>query len=203
MHRSPRLIGTVSLLILALVVCAVLAYQGWDAARSQQRTADGALHDYAKIADWQLTQQAKNALLSQVVTSLSGPASRLDPAALASTVVSPAQVEDIARRNDELVRLPVGRAVLLPLRLARRNVPHHRYRPARRRSRLGARHDGRLHEKSSGRKASGRTLSFWIAGTDSSDRCTNLAVVITNDSYAMLFGERNRAAGARRVRRGA
>ena len=63
MRRSPRLVGTVALLILALVVCAVLAYQAWDAARSQQRTADSALHDYAKIADWQLTQQAKNALL--------------------------------------------------------------------------------------------------------------------------------------------
>ena len=70
MRRSPRLIGTVGLLVLALVVAAVLAYQAWDAAASQRRTAESTLHDYAKLADWQLTQQSKNALLTQVVTSL-------------------------------------------------------------------------------------------------------------------------------------
>src|SRR3954465_9595318 len=98
MRRSPRLIGTVALLILALVVCAVLAYQGWDAARSQQKTAENALRDYARIADWQLTQQAKNALLTQVVTSLLSPASRVVPESLAKSVVAPEQVEDEARR---------------------------------------------------------------------------------------------------------
>ena len=70
MRRSPRLVGTVGLLILALVVCAVLAYQAWDAARSQRETADNTLRDYARIADWQLTQQAKNALLTQETTPL-------------------------------------------------------------------------------------------------------------------------------------
>ena len=67
MRRSPRLVGTVALLVLALVVCAALTYQAWDAARSQRTMAESTLHDYAKIADWQLTQQAKNALLTQVV----------------------------------------------------------------------------------------------------------------------------------------
>ena len=70
MRRSPRLIGTVGLLILALVVAAALAYQAWDAARSQQRTAESTLTTTPKFADWQLTQQAKNALLTQVITSL-------------------------------------------------------------------------------------------------------------------------------------
>src|SRR5262245_19390901 len=37
MRRSPRLIGTVALLILALVVVFVLAYQAWDAASSQRQ----------------------------------------------------------------------------------------------------------------------------------------------------------------------
>lgn len=99
MRRSPRLVGTVALLILALVVCAVLAYQAWDAAESQQRTADSALQDYARIADWQLTQQAKNALLTQVVASLFSPASRVNPDSLRETLMSPAQVEDVARRT--------------------------------------------------------------------------------------------------------
>jgi len=97
MRRSPRLVGTVGLLILALVVCAVLAYQAWDAARSQRETADNTLRDYARIADWQLTQQAKNALLTQVVTALSSQASQVDPAHLGRTVMTPAQVEDVAR----------------------------------------------------------------------------------------------------------
>jgi signal transduction histidine kinase len=99
MRRSPRLVGTVGLLILALVVSAVLAYQAWDAGRSQQKAADGALRDYAQIADWQLTQQAKNALLTQVVASLAGPASRVVPESLEASVVSPAHVEEESHRK--------------------------------------------------------------------------------------------------------
>lgn len=97
MRRSPRLVGTVALLILALVVCGALTYQAWDAARSQRTMAESTLHDYAKIADWQLTQQAKNALLTQVVTSLIGQASRLQPDSLARTRYTPAEVGEIAR----------------------------------------------------------------------------------------------------------
>jgi signal transduction histidine kinase len=93
--------GTVGLLILALVVCAVLAYQAWDAARSQQKSAENALNDYARIADWQLTQQAKNGLLTQIVASLFPPATRLNPAELAQTVMSPVDVQDEALRNME------------------------------------------------------------------------------------------------------
>jgi signal transduction histidine kinase len=97
MRRSPRLVGTVALLILGLVVCAALTYQAWDAARSQRALAERTLHDYAKIADWQLAQQSKNALLTQVVTSLIQQASRLQPDSLPRTLYTPAQVGDIAR----------------------------------------------------------------------------------------------------------
>jgi signal transduction histidine kinase len=97
MRRSPRLVGTVALLVLALVVCAALTYQAWDAARSQRAMAERTLQDYAKIADWQLTQQAKNALLTQVVTSLIQQASRLQPDSLQRTRYSPAEVGEIAR----------------------------------------------------------------------------------------------------------
>src|SRR5829696_4750816 len=98
MRRSPRLIGTVGLLVLALVVAAVLAYQAWDAAASQRHTAESTLHDYAKLVDWQLTQQSKNALLTQVATSLMRQASQVKPDSLAQTVMPPAEVEDIARQ---------------------------------------------------------------------------------------------------------
>ncbi len=97
MRRSPRLVGTVALLVLALVVCAALTYQAWDAASSQRKMAERTLQDYAKIADWQLTQQAKNALLTQVVTSLIQQAGRLQPDSLARTLYSPADVGEIAR----------------------------------------------------------------------------------------------------------
>lgn len=98
MRRSPRLVGTVVLLVLALVVCAVLAYQAWDAARSGRQTADNALNDYARIADWQLAQQAKNALLTQMVASLVSPATRVVPDSVSRSVLSPVEVEDEARR---------------------------------------------------------------------------------------------------------
>ncbi|HEV8234749.1 MAG TPA: hypothetical protein VGP84_09130, partial [Gemmatimonadaceae bacterium] len=97
MRRSPRLVGTVALLVLALVVCAALTYQAWDAARSQRAMAERTLQDYAKIADWQLTQQAKNALLGQVVTSLIQQASRLQPDSLQRTRYTPIEVGEIAR----------------------------------------------------------------------------------------------------------
>ena len=97
MRRSPRLVGTVALLVLALVVCAALTYQAWDAARSQRAMAERTLQDYAKIADWQLTQQAKNALLGQVVTSLITQAARLQPDSLQRTRYSPVEVGEIAR----------------------------------------------------------------------------------------------------------
>src|SRR5262249_52068062 len=97
MRRTPRLVGTLALLVLALVVCAALTYQAWDAARSQRAMAERTLQDYAKIADWQLTQQAKNLLLGQIVTSLIQPASRLQPDSLQRTRYSPAEVGEIAR----------------------------------------------------------------------------------------------------------
>src|ERR1044071_6643190 len=98
MRRSHRLVGTVGLLTLAMVVAAILAYQAWDAARSQRRTAESTLGDYAKFADQQLTQQARDGMLKQVVTSLIDQASALSPDSLALTVLSPAEVEDAARR---------------------------------------------------------------------------------------------------------
>jgi signal transduction histidine kinase len=100
MRRSPapRLVGTVVLLILALVVSAVLAYQAWDAARSQRTIAERTLGDYAAFADWQLTQRAKDALKTNVVMSLATPAARVDAADLARTVVSPEQLKAMVLR---------------------------------------------------------------------------------------------------------
>ena len=99
--RAPRSLGTILLLALALVLVGVLVYQAQDAVRSHQRIAEATLNDYASFADWQLAQQAKSSVLSTVITSLSAQASRVDPRRAAETVMSPEQVEADARAITE------------------------------------------------------------------------------------------------------
>ncbi len=187
MRRSPRLIGTVGLLVLALVVCAVLAYQAWDAARSVQRTADNALNDYAKIADWQLAQQAKNALLTQVVASLVSPATRVVPDSLEASVLTPGQVEDEARRMGEWCNCLRGVRYFFrydwregTFRTTATDLPDDDLAWARDTIVAFAK---RMAPPDRG------ILTFGSPGGSSPMK--NLAVILTNDSYAMLFGERS------------
>ena len=192
MRRSPRLVGTVGLLILALVVCAVLAYQAWDAARSQRETADNTLRDYARIADWQLTQQAKNALLTQVVTALSSQASQVDPAHLGRTVMTPAQVEDVARVVVEWCRCLSGVRYFFrydwrdgTLRTTETDLPDADL--------AWARDTVVAYTKSLPALRDRRVLAFG-SPDGRFGPLKNLAVILTNDSYAMLLGERNKRA---------
>jgi signal transduction histidine kinase len=190
MRRSPRLIGTVGLLILALVVAAVLAYQAWDAGRSQQRTAESALGDYAKIADWQLTQQARNALLAQVVTSLIVQASRLRPDSLEKTLVPPVEVEDIARDMVSWCDCLSGVRYFFrydwgegTLRTTETDAPD---------ADLAWVRDTMVaYAKAMAPVTDRRVLNF---GSPDGRFGTfkQLAVILTNDSYVMLFGQRNR-----------
>src|SRR5437762_7509164 len=99
--RAPRSFGSVLLLALALVLVGVLVFQAQDAVRSHQRIAEATLNDYASFADWQLTQQTKSSVLSPIILSLSAQASRVDPRRLAETVVSPEQAEADARAITE------------------------------------------------------------------------------------------------------
>jgi signal transduction histidine kinase len=190
MRRSPRLIGTVALLILALVVVFVLAYQAWDAARSQRNTAEAALHDYAGFADWQLTKQGKNQLLTQIVTSLIAPSSRVDPEARERTVVSPEEVEDNAQVmagwcnclsgvkyffrydwHDGTFRTTETDLADADLAWARDTMVAYA-------------------------KAVGPVRDREVIAFGSPDRAfgpfKDLAVILTNDSYAMLVGERHK-----------
>ena len=192
MRRSPRLVGTVGLLILALVVCAVLAYQAWDAARSQRETADNTLRDYARIADWQLTQQAKNALLTQVVTALSSQASQVDPAHLERTVMTPAQVEDVARVVVQWCGCLSGVRYFFrydwrdgTLRTTETDLPDADL--------AWARDTVVAYTKSLPALRDRRVLAFG-SPDGRFGPLKNLAVILTNDSYAMLLGERNKRA---------
>jgi len=188
MRRSPRLVGTVALLILALVVCAVMAYQAWDAARSQRQTAESALHDYAKIADWQLTQHAKNALLTQVVTALSSQASQVDPAHLERTVMAPEQVEDIARGMVEWCKCLSGVRYFFrydwkdgTLRTTETDLSDADLAWAR---------DTIVAYTKALPPLKDRQILAFGSPDGRFGPLKNLAVILTNDSYAMLFGER-------------
>src|SRR6185369_7309336 len=188
MRRSPRLVGTVGLLILALVVCAVLAYQAWDAARSQRETADNTLRDYAKIADWQLTQQTKNALLTQVVTALSSQASQVDPAHLDRTLMTPAQVEDVARFVLDWCHCLSGVKYFFrydwtdgTLRTTETDLPDADL--------AWARDTMVAYAKALGPLRDPQVTTF---GAPDAGPFKQLAVILRNDSYAMIFGERNK-----------
>ena len=190
MRRSPRLIGTVGLLILALVVAAVLAYQAWDAGRSQQRTSESTLRDYAKMADWQLTQQAKNALLSQVVMSLASPASQLNPRDLPHSVLAPADVEDISRQMVSWCDCMSGVRYFFrydwldgTFRTTETDLPDEEL--------AWARDTMVSYSKGLGPVRQDHVLAFG-SPDGRFGPLKNLDVALTNDSYAMLFGERNK-----------
>jgi signal transduction histidine kinase len=187
MRRSPRLIGTVALLVMALVVAAALAYQGFDAARSQERTVDGTLHDYAKLADWELTQQGKNLLLTQVVTSLMRQASHVDPKRLRATVLTPGEVEDMARETAGWCSCLGGVRYFF-----RYDWPDGTFRTTDTDypdSELAWARDTMLAFTKSAPAPDRNILSF--GSPDGFGPFKNLDVMLTNDSYAMLFGQRN------------
>ena len=188
MRRSPRLIGTVALLIMALVVAAALAYQGFDAARSQEQTVDATLHDYARLADWELTQQGKNQLLTQVVTSLMRQASHIDPKRLAATVLTPIEVEDMARETVGWCNCLSGVRYFFrydwadgTFRTTDTDFPDAELAWAR---------DTMVSFTKSQPAPDLNILSFG-SPDGRFGPFKNLAVVLTNDSYATLFGQRN------------
>ncbi|HEY9227836.1 MAG TPA: HAMP domain-containing sensor histidine kinase [Gemmatimonadaceae bacterium] len=189
MRRSSRFVGTLGLLILAMVVAAVLAYQAWDAARSHRRTAEATLHDYAKLADWQLTQQAKNQLLTQVATSLMRQASAVIPDSLERTLLAPVDVEDIARQTTAWCGCLGGVKYFFrydwkdgTFRTTETDLPDADLAWAR---------DTMVAHA----KALGPARDQVVAYGSPDGRFgpfKNLAVVLTNDSYAMLYGERDK-----------
>jgi signal transduction histidine kinase len=63
---------SIAILVLTATLAGVLAYQAWDAARSQRATAEGALRDYASFAAWEFSLSAKEELY-QTLVSVFGP----------------------------------------------------------------------------------------------------------------------------------
>src|SRR5262245_5809877 len=186
--RSSRSFGTVALLSLALVLVAVLAYQAQDAARSHRRIAESTLSDYASFADWQLTQQAKNGLLETVITSLFSPASQVDPKRVEATVLPPEKVGELAQTHaDSWCRCLGGVQYFFrydwsdgTFRTAATDLPDGALAWARDTIAAYAR---------SLPPSNGSRPTTFGSPDGRSGPFTELAVLLTNDSYGMIFGE--------------
>jgi signal transduction histidine kinase len=180
-------LGAVIFLALALMLAATLAYQAADAARSHQMAAERTLKDYASFATWQLSQHAKNSLLTTLVMGLVFPASRVDPDNLEGSLLTPYEVDALARDNagwcnclekvgfffrfdwkDGTLQTTESTAPIKVLRWARDTIADYvKALP----------------------KITERTPLTFGSPDGQSGPAQQLAVVLTNDSYAMIIGE--------------
>jgi signal transduction histidine kinase len=71
---------SIAILMLTATLAGVLAYQAWDAARSQRAAVEGALRDYASFAAWEFSLSAKEELYKTLV-SVFGPVRHEKPLA--------------------------------------------------------------------------------------------------------------------------
>lgn len=69
----------VVLLLFALALTGVLAYEAQAAAKSHRVAAEAALRDYASFAMWELTQRAEQDMLGALISTLIGPLTLVDP----------------------------------------------------------------------------------------------------------------------------
>ena len=193
--RSRRSLGTVLLLALALVLVAVLAYQAQDAARSHQRMAESTLRDYASFADGQLSEQAKNSLMTTLMTSFAWSASRVNPRQLDSSLVSPEEVETSAREMaDSWCRCFGGVQYFFrydwkdgTFRTTATDLPDAAL--------AWARDTIAAYAKSLPPQSGRRPLTYGSADGRYGP-LRQLGVALTNDSYAMVFGDEAQVASA-------
>ena len=186
--RSPRSVGTVLLLALALVLVAVLAYQAQDAARSHQRIAESTLRDYASFADRRLSEQAKNGLMTTLMTSFAWAASRVNPRELEASLVPPEELEAAAREMAESwCRCLAGVQYYFRLdwkdgtfRTTATNLPDAAL--------AWARDTIVAYAKALPRQTGHRPMTYGSADGRYGP-LRQLGVVLTNDSYAMIFGD--------------
>lgn len=189
---KPRLLGPVVFLALALGLAVLLAYQAADAARSHRETARRTLQDYASFARWQLAEHSKTTLLATLVTGFMLPASQVDPANLDASLLDPYDLQ-------ETVRATIGSC-----RCLERVGFYFRYDwdaevlqttdPAVPMEVLEWTRDTIQQHVRALPKVSERTpLTF---GSPGGGPLRELSVLLTNDAYAMVLGDR---AGAPRL----
>jgi signal transduction histidine kinase len=180
-------LGAVIFLALALALAATLAYQAADAARSHQMTAERTLKDYASFANWQLSQHAKNSLLTTLVMGLVRPAQLVKPDSLESSLLTPYEVGEMVDDGvgwcnclgkvgfffrfdwkDGTLQTTESTVPLRALRWARDTIADYvRVLP----------------------KISELTPVTFGSPDGSAGPLRQLSIVLTNDSYAMIIGE--------------
>ena len=83
-HLAPGSAFLAGLLLVLVGLSAVLAYQAADAARSEARATERALHGYATFATWELARHADEIARGRLSAPLAA-APATDPAAVART----------------------------------------------------------------------------------------------------------------------
>jgi signal transduction histidine kinase len=187
--RRPRLLAiapyTVGLLVVVLVLVGALAYKGYEAERSRRTTAEATLRDYAKFAAWEYGFRARNTLLPAIVTPFIAPITLVDPAQPSSRQPSPKQFAELARQRAAYCQCIDSSARFF--RYDWRDSSFVVDRPLPDAVARWVKDTVAAHERRFERPPGFMPLSF--GSSDSPFQRLN--VVLTNDSYVMLFDVRS------------
>jgi signal transduction histidine kinase len=185
--RRPRLFAiapyTIGLLVVVLVLVGALAYKGYEAERSRRTTAEATLRDYAKFAAWEYGFRARNTLLPAIVTPFIAPVTLVDPSRPSSGQPSPADFAALARERGAYCECLDSAARFFRYDWRDSSFVLDRELPdavARWVEDTVAAHELRFE-----RPPGFVPLSFGSSGTP----FKRLNVILTNDSYVMLFDD--------------
>jgi signal transduction histidine kinase len=186
--RRPRLFAiapyTIGLLVVVLVLVGALAYKGYEAERSRRTTAEATLRDYAKFAAWEYGFRARNTLLPAIVTPFIAPVTRVDPERPSSAQPTPEEFADLARQRGAYCECIDTSARFF--RYDWRDSSFVLDRPIGESLAAWVRDTVAAHERRFERPPGFMPLSFGSSGSP----FQRLNVILTNDSYVMLFDDR-------------
>ncbi|MEJ7812427.1 MAG: HAMP domain-containing sensor histidine kinase [Gemmatimonadaceae bacterium] len=183
---------TVALPLLALALAGALAYKAQDAAHSHRRTAERTLHDYADFAAWEYELRAQRNVLTALVSAFGLTMSRINPAFASDSLPTPAEFGTVARRFGHYCDCLGGVRFFFRYDWRDRTLMTSGERPGAEvlqwvRDTVSA--HTRIFETPEG-------LAPLAYGGTSGGSIRRLSVVLTNDSYAVVFAT---VAGRERV----
>lgn len=185
MPRRSRLIAigpyTVGLLVIVLVLVGVLAYKGYEAERSRRTTAEATLRDYAKFAAWEYGFRARNTLLPAIVTPFIAPVTMVDPSLPSSRQPSPSEFAALARQRGSYCECLDSAARFF--RYDWRDSTFVTDAPLPDGVAQWVRDTVAAHERRFERPPGFVPLSYGSSGSE----FKRLNVILTNDSYVMVF----------------
>jgi signal transduction histidine kinase len=185
--RRPRLFAiapyTIGLLIVVLVLVGALAYKGYEAERSRRTTAEATLRDYAKFAAWEYGFRARNTLLPAIVTPFIAPVTLVDPTKPSSGQPSPGDFAALARERGAYCECLDSSARFFRYDWRDSSFVLDRELPAV--VAKWVKDTISAHERRFDRPPGFVPLSFGSSGS----AFQRLNVILTNDSYVMLFDD--------------